>query len=117
VVALSSCEAEYIAATSSSTQAIWLARVLGDLLGRDAEALELQVDSKSALALAKNPVFHERSKHIRVKYHFIRGCLEDGSVKANYISTQDQLADFHAKSLGRVKFQELRSRIGMIKIP
>jgi hypothetical protein len=87
VVALSSCEAEYIAATSSSTQAIWLARVLGDLLGRDAEALELQVDSKSALALAKNPVFHERSKHIRVKYHFIRGCLEDGSIKANYIST------------------------------
>ncbi|XP_025822342.1 uncharacterized protein LOC112898180 [Panicum hallii] len=70
-----------------------------------------------ALALAKKPVFHERSKHIRVKYHFVRGCLEDGSVKANYISTQDQLADFHAKSLGRVKFQELRSRIGMIKIP
>jgi hypothetical protein len=51
------------------------------------------------------------------KYHFIRGCLEDGSVKTNYISTQDQLADFLTKSLGRVKFQELRSRIGMIKIP
>jgi hypothetical protein len=117
VVALSSCAAEYIAATSASKQAIWLARLLGDLLGRDAEAVELRVDSTSALALAKKPVFHERSKHIRVKYHFVRGCLEDGSVKANYISTQDQLADFHAKSLGRVKFQELRSRIGMIKIP
>ena len=45
------------------------------------------MDSKSALALAKNPIFHERSKHIKVKYHFIRGYLEDGSVKANYIST------------------------------
>jgi len=73
VVALSSCEAEYIAATSASTQVIWLAQLLGDLLGRDAEAVELRVDSKSALALAKNPIFHERSKHIRVKYHFIRG--------------------------------------------
>ena len=74
------------------------------------------MDIKSALALAKNPVFHERSMHIRVKYHFIRGCLEDGSVKANYIRTQDQLADFLTKSLGRVKFQELWSRIGMIRI-
>jgi len=97
-------------------QAIWLARLLGDLLGRDAEAVELRVDSKSALALAKNPVFNERTKHIRVKYHFIRGCLEDGSVKANYIRTQDQLADFLTKSLGRVKFQKLQSRIGMIRI-
>jgi hypothetical protein len=56
------------------------------------------------MALAKKPVFHEHIKHIRVKYHFIRGCLDDGSVKANYISTQDQLADFLTKSLGRVKF-------------
>jgi hypothetical protein len=117
VVALSSCEAEYIAATTASTQALWLARLLGDLLGRDAEAVELRVDSKSALALAKNPVFHERSKHIRVRYHFIRSCLEEGSVRANYINTQDQLADFLTKSLGRVKFQEFRTRIGMAQIP
>jgi hypothetical protein len=75
------------------------------------------VDNKSALALAKNPIFHERNKHIRVKYHFIRGCLEDGSVKAIYISTQGQLANFLTKSLGKVKFQDLRSRIGIIKIP
>jgi len=79
--------------------------------------VELRVDSKSALALAKNPVFHERSKHIRVRYHFIRSCLEEGSVRANYINTQDQLADFLTKSLGRVKFQELRARIGMAQIP
>jgi hypothetical protein len=65
-VALSSCEAEYITATTASTQALWFARLLGDLLGRDAEAVELRVDSKSVLALAKNPVFHERSKHIRI---------------------------------------------------
>ena len=57
VVALSSCEAEYIAASTASTQALWLARLLGDLLGKDAEGVELRVDSKSALALAKNPVF------------------------------------------------------------
>jgi hypothetical protein len=104
VVALSSCEAQYIAATTASTQALWLARLLGDLLGRDAETVELRVDSKSALALAKNPVFHERSKHIRIKYHFIRNCLDEGSIKAGCINTQDQLADLLTKFLGRVKF-------------
>jgi hypothetical protein len=72
---------------------------------------------KSALAVAKNPVFYERSKHIRIKYHFIRSCLDEGSIKAAYINTQDQLADLLTKSLGRVKIQELRARIGMIQIP
>ncbi|XP_066396132.1 secreted RxLR effector protein 161-like [Miscanthus floridulus] len=65
VVALSSCEAENIAASTASTQALWLARLFGDLLGRDTRAVELRVDSKSALALVKIPVFHEHSKHIR----------------------------------------------------
>jgi hypothetical protein len=71
VVALSSCEAEYIAASTATTQALWLVRLLGDLLDRDTGAVELRVDSKSALALPKNPIFHEWSKHIRVRYHFI----------------------------------------------
>ena len=115
VVALSSCEAEYIAASTASTQALWLARLLGDLLGRDTEAVELRVDSKSALTLAKNPVFHERSKHIRVRYHFIRGCLEEGSINAGYINTKNQLADLLTKRLGRIKFLELCSRIGMVQ--
>jgi hypothetical protein len=59
VVAVSSCEAEYIAASTASTQALWLVRLLGDLLGRDTRAVELRVDNKSALALTKNPIFHE----------------------------------------------------------
>jgi hypothetical protein len=67
----------------------------------------MRVDRKSPLAPTKNHVFQERSKHIRVKYHFIKGCLEDGSVEANYINTKDQVADLLTKSLGRVKFQEL----------
>jgi hypothetical protein len=76
MVALSSCEAEYIAATSVATQTLWLARLLSELLGQKTETVELKVYSKYALTLAKNPIFYERSKHIRIKYHFIRGCLE-----------------------------------------
>ena len=116
VVALSSCEAEYIAASTACTQALWLARLLGDLLVQDTRTVQLLVDSKSALALAKNPVFHERSKHIRLRYHFIRSCVEEGSIEASYINTKDQLADLLTKPLGRVKFLELCSRIGMIQL-
>jgi hypothetical protein len=95
VVALSSCEAEYIAASTASTQALCLVRPLSDILGRDTGAVELRVDRKSALALVKNHVFYKRSKHIRVRYHFIRGCLEEGNFKVFYINTKDQLESAH----------------------
>jgi hypothetical protein len=114
VVALSSCEAEYIAASTASTQALWLVQLLGDLLGRDTGVMKLRVDSKSALTRAKNPVFHERSKHM---YHFIRGCLEEGSIKAGYINTKDQLADLLTKPLGWIRFLELCSKTGMVQFP
>jgi hypothetical protein len=74
------------------------------------------VDTKSVLALAKNLIFHERSKHIRVKYHFIRGCLEEGSFKMCYINTKDQLTDLLVKPLKRIKFLDLCSRIGMVQL-
>jgi hypothetical protein len=104
VVALSSCEAKYIATTNTTTQALWLSRMLAELLRREVDVVELKVDSKSALALAKNHVFHKRSKHICIKYHFIRDCLEDGSIKASHIATTDQLADILTKSSGKSKF-------------
>jgi hypothetical protein len=116
VVALSSCEAEYVAASTASTQALWLVRLLSDLLDRDTGAVELRVDSKSALALAKNLIFYERSKHIRVRHHFIWGCLEEGSIKAGYINIKDQLADLLTKPLGRIRFLELCSMTGMVQI-
>jgi hypothetical protein len=116
VVVMSSCEAEYIAASTASTQALWLARLLGDLLGRDTAAVELRVDRQSALALAKNSVFHERSKHIQVRYHFICDCLAEGSIKERYINTKDQLSDLLTKPLGRIKFLELCSRSGIAKL-
>jgi hypothetical protein len=93
-----------------------MAWLLGEHLGREPEVVELKVDSKSALVLARNPVFHERNNHIDLRYHFIRNCLAEGTVSATYINTVDQLADILTKALGRVKFQKLRARIGMVQI-
>jgi hypothetical protein len=93
-----------------------MARLLGELLGREPEVLELKVDNKSALTLVRNHVFHEHSKHIDLRFHFIRNCLADRTVGATYINTADQLADILTKALGRVKFQELRVRIGTVYV-
>jgi hypothetical protein len=93
-----------------------MARLIGELLEREPEVVELKVDNKSVLTLARNPVFHEHSKHIDLRYHFIQNCLVEGTVSVTYINTVDQLTDILMKALGRVKFQELRVRIGMVQI-
>jgi hypothetical protein len=116
VVALSSCEAEYIAATTAACQGVWLSRLLGDLLGKKDDIATIFVDNKSAIQLCKNPVFHDRSKHIETRFHFIRECVENGKIDVEYIGTEDQLADILTKALGRVQFQNLRERIGVINI-
>jgi hypothetical protein len=115
VVALSSCEAEYIASANAACQGIWLSRLLGGLLGIPTPKVNLLVDNKSAIALSKNPVHHDRSKHIDTRYHFIRDCVERGEVDIDHVSTAEQLADILTKVLGSVRFVELRQHLGVIK--
>lgn len=116
VVALSSCEAEYIAASTAACQGVWLARLLSEISGGKPKAAVLKVDNKSAISLCKNPVFHDRSKHIDTRYHHIRECIEGGKINVEYVSSDEQLADILTKPLGRVKFQELRAKIGVVEI-
>ena len=105
-----------MAATTAVCQGIWLSRLLGEMLNKEAARPKLLVDNKSAISLAKNPVFHDRSKHIEIRYHFIRECVEQGRVFIDYVRTSEQLADALTKALGRLAFQELRRRIGMVEI-
>ena len=113
VVALSSCEAEYIAAASAACQGIWLESLRADFLSESSQKIKLKVDNKSAISLCKNPVYHERSKHIDTRYHFIRECVEEGKVEVEHIRTNNQLADILTKPLGRVQFLVLREKIGV----
>jgi hypothetical protein len=76
----------------------------------------LNVDNISVISLSKNPVFHDRSKHIDIRYHFIRECVENGKVEIEFIRSEEQLADVLTKALGRGKLQEQRAKIGMIEI-
>ena len=115
-MALSSCEAEYIAATTAASQGIWLSRLLADLTGEEVAPATLKVDNKSAISLCKNPVYHERSKHIDVRYHYIRQWVEEERIIVEFTGTIEQLADLLTKPLGRVRFLELRDKIGIVKI-
>ena len=74
----------------------------------------LRVDNKFAIALIKNPVLHGQSKHIEAKYHFVRESTEKGQINMDFIRSEEQLGDVMTKPLGKVKFHELRARIGLI---
>jgi hypothetical protein len=116
VLALSSCEAEYIAGTTAAYQGVWLARLLAELKRERCTTFILKMDSQSAIALSKNPVFHDRSKHIDVRLHFIRECVEDGKLDIEHVRTEEQIADILTKPLARERFCELREKIGVVKI-
>lgn len=113
VVALSSCEAEYIAAATAACQAVWLARLLAEILDSAVSMPVLRVDNKSTISLVKNPVHHDRSKHIDTRYHLIREYAQNGQIEVEFIRTDEQLGDVLTKPLCKTKFQELCIKIGL----
>jgi hypothetical protein len=113
IVALSTCDAEYVAATSCVCHAVWLRNLLKELGMSQEEPTKIFVDNKSAIALAKNPVFHYRSKHIDTRYHYIRECIERKDVQVEHVKSQDQVADIFTKPLKHEDFIKLRDSLGM----
>jgi dihydroorotase len=95
---------------------VWLQRLLRDLIEQEAQAITILMNNQSAIQLTRNPVFHDRTKHIDTRFHYIRECVENGKVVVEHIGTTDQLADILTKSLGRSRFRELRARIGVINL-
>nr|GEY83615.1 ribonuclease H-like domain, reverse transcriptase, RNA-dependent DNA polymerase [Tanacetum cinerariifolium] len=111
IVALSSCESEFMAATGAACQALWLKRLLSELTGWEEERITLKVDNISAIALVRNPVFHGRSKHIDIRYHFIRECVENGHINVEHVSRELQRADILTKALPRLKFVTMQQML------
>ena len=99
IVAVSSMEAEYIACFFVLQDVVWIQQLLKDLgLGRTQPTL-VHIDSRSARQLAENPVHHQRSKHIDIKFHWIRDMVADGTVQLVHVPSEDQRSDFLTKSL------------------
>ncbi|WVZ58331.1 hypothetical protein U9M48_008612 [Paspalum notatum var. saurae] len=81
--------------------------------GQAVAAPILRIDNKSGIELGKNPVLHSRSKHIDIKFHFIRDCVEKRQVILDQVGTSQQLADVFTKPLGKNKFEEMKTQVGM----
>ena len=116
-VALSSSEAKHMAASTASCEAIWLRKLLVNLFRRNMEATRIMCDNQSCIKLSENPVFHDRSKHIDIRCHFVRDCVQRGAVQLSYTPTREQVADILTKALGRTKFDYFREKMGMVKNP
>jgi len=102
-VALSSTEAEYRGAAMAACEVAWLRKLLGDLGLHVDRQVVIYCDNLSSIQLARNPVFHARTKHIEVHYHFIREKVLAGEIDLIYVNTEDQVVDIFTKVLGAEK--------------
>jgi len=103
-----------MAAADATRQAIWLRRLLDDLkLGLGADPLPILKDNMGTIAISKNPVHHERTKHIGMRHHFIREKIEDNTVALNHVPSAENLADLLTKGLPVPTFQRLRYLLGL----
>ncbi|GMG18459.1 unnamed protein product [Phytophthora fragariaefolia] len=113
-VALSSTEAEYMALTEATQEAIWLKAFLCEIGEMETKStIKIYENNQGSIALAKNPEFHKRTKHIDIRYHFVREKVEDSQVVLEYCSTKDMLADLMTKPITAVQFDFLRSKLGV----
>ena len=114
-VALSTTEEKYIAACSASSKVVWLQKLLARLFDIDLEVTCIFCDNQSCIKLSENPVFHDKSKHVEIKYHYIRDLVQKGVMKLQYIGTDQQITDVLTKTLSKVKFEYFRDKLGMVQ--
>ena len=115
-VTLSSTEAEYIAGAHAAKEDVWLRLLLSEL-GQDMSSpTTLHVDNQSAMAIARNPEFHERTKHIDVRYHYIRQVVDDGTVHLAYTPTQEQVVDVLTKGLPPASHIKFTGAMGVLRL-
>lgn len=114
-VSLSTTESEYIAASGAVKELLWLKNLICEILNKNSK-IKMYMDNQSAIRLIKNPEFHKRSKHIDVRYHFIREKFEEKLFDLEYIQTKEMTADILTKALPSNQFNLFRTNLGMGEI-
>jgi hypothetical protein len=112
-VALSTTESEYMALLHALKELIWLLRFLREIGYDISNQNVIYTDNQGAIALANNPEYHARTKHIDIQYHFVRNCVEDGTMRLEYCPTEDMVVDGSTKALGPERHKKLTRMMGM----
>lgn len=112
-VSRSSSEAEYRTMASAACEVTWLVRLLEELGVNNLTSVTLHCDNQSAIYIAKNPVFHERTKHIEVDCHFTRDKVLEGLIQLTYLPTQHQLTDVFTKTVPSSRLNYLTTKLGL----
>ena len=110
-MALSTAEAEYFAVCSASCEVVWIRKLLSDIFYLQLDATCIHCDNKSCVKLLENPVFHDKSKHIEIKYHYTMDMVQRGAVKLHYVVTDKQIDDVKTKPLATVNFEYFREKL------
>ena len=116
-VALSTAKAEYITASMACCKAVSLRKLFNELFRHVLDTTVILCDNQSGIRLSENPVFHDRSKHIDIRYHFIQDMVQQGAVRLDHIGTDEQVSDILTKPLGKVKFLTFRENLGIVERP
>ncbi|KAJ9566731.1 hypothetical protein OSB04_002697 [Centaurea solstitialis] len=115
-VSLSTAEAEYVAAACCCSQVLWMKIQLADY-GYTMHRIPIYCDSSSAIQIAANPVQHSRTKHIDIRYHFIKDHVEKGNVELFFVESERQIADLFTKAFDEKRHYYLLSKLGMLDPP
>ena len=115
-VSLSTAEAEYIAAWDACTEAVWLYKLVSWLFNQVLDSIVIYCDNQSCVKISENHMFHDRSKHIEIKYYYIRDRVQKGEVKLQYISINEQITNILTKPLSKVNFVYFRDNLGLVDI-
>ena len=107
VIALSTSEAEYVAVSAAAQEAVWLRRFLADLKALPEDPTIIMEDNQGAIALAKNPFAHAKTKHIDIKYHYIHETIQEGLITLCYCPRNEMIAGLFTKGLPKGRFQSL----------
>jgi hypothetical protein len=110
-----SAEAEYIVLSVADHEAVWLRKLLIDLFDHEMDSTIIHCDKQSCVNLFENPLFHDKSKHIEIKYHYIIDMVQRKVVHVQYLPTHEQIADIFTKPFSRTKFEFFRERFGLVE--
>ena len=114
-VSLSTAEVEYIATCMAAREAVWLRKLLAGLSGQSLEPTVIHYDNQSCVKMSMNPVQHDITKHVEMKYHYVQEMVQRREVELRYVPTDEQIADVLTKPLGRGKFVYFRDKLGVVE--